>query len=69
MTVDAATIGALVRGQMATVASDRERPTEGPILVVDADDRLVAVATLVDGRLAPDKVLVDLVDVAASVPG
>jgi tRNA pseudouridine55 synthase len=69
MTVDAATIGALVRGQMATIPSDAERSTEGPILVVDADDRLVAVATLVDGRLAPDKVLVDLVDLAASVPG
>jgi tRNA pseudouridine55 synthase len=69
MTVDAATIGALVRGQMATIPSDAERSTEGPILVVDTDDRLVAVATLVDGRLAPDKVLVDLVDIAASVPG
>jgi tRNA pseudouridine55 synthase len=69
MTVDAATIGALVRGQMATIPSDAERSSEGPILVVDSDDRLVAVATLVDGRLAPDKVLVDLVDVAAPVPG
>jgi tRNA pseudouridine55 synthase len=69
MTVDAATISALVRGQMATIPSEAKRPAEGPILVVDADDRLVAVATLVDGRLAPDKVLVDLTDVAASVPG
>jgi tRNA pseudouridine55 synthase len=69
MTVDAATIGALVRGQMATIPSDAKRPAEGPILVVDADDRLIAVATLVDGRLAPDKVLVDLVDLAATVPG
>jgi tRNA pseudouridine55 synthase len=69
MSVDAATIGALVRGQMATVPIDADRASQGPILVVDSDDRLVAVATLVDGRLAPDKVLVDLGDVATSVPG
>jgi tRNA pseudouridine55 synthase len=69
VTVDAATIGALVRGQMVSIPSEAERPAEGPILVVDVDDRLVAVAMLVDGRLAPDKVLVDLADVAASVPG
>jgi tRNA pseudouridine55 synthase len=66
--VDAGTIGALVRGQMATLPGDADRSIDGPILVVDDEDRLIAIATLVDGRLAPDKVLVDLVGVASPVP-
>jgi len=69
LTVDAVTIGALVRGQMTTLPPGAEPPAEGPILVVDDANRLVAIATLVDGRLAPDKVLIDLVDLASSVPG
>jgi hypothetical protein len=67
--VDAVTIGALVRGQMTTLPAGAEPPAAGPILVVDDANRLVAIATLVDGRLAPDKVLIDLVDLASSVPG
>jgi tRNA pseudouridine55 synthase len=69
LTVDAVTIGALVRGQMTTLPAGAEPPAAGPILVVDDANRLVAIATLVDGRLAPDKVLIDLVDLASSVPG
>jgi tRNA pseudouridine55 synthase len=69
LTVDAATIAAIVRGQMATLPNDADRSVDGPILVVDSEDRLIAIATLVDGRLAPDKVLVDLSDVASTVPG
>jgi tRNA pseudouridine55 synthase len=71
LAVDAATIAALARGQMATPPDDAgaDRSVDGPILVVDNDDRLIAIATFVDGRLAPDKVLVDLVDVASTVPG
>jgi tRNA pseudouridine55 synthase len=68
LAVDAGTIGALVRGQMATLPGDADRSIDGPILVVDDEDRLIAIATLVDGRLAPDKVLVDLVGVASPVP-
>jgi hypothetical protein len=69
MTVDAATAGALARGQMATPPGDADGSVDGAILVVDGDGRLIAIATLVDGRLAPDKVLVDLADVAAPVQG
>jgi tRNA pseudouridine55 synthase len=65
LSVDADTIAALVRGQMASLHEGEEPPTAGPILVVDDSGRLVAVATLQDGRLAPDKVLVEL----AAAPG
>jgi tRNA pseudouridine55 synthase len=68
LTVDAATIGSLARGQAAPIPTGTEPPADGPILVVDAAGRLVAVATLLDGRLAPDKVLVDLADIAPSGP-
>jgi tRNA pseudouridine55 synthase len=33
--------------------------SEGPIRIRDAAGRLIAIATLTDGRLAPDKVLID----------
>jgi tRNA pseudouridine55 synthase len=69
LSVDAASVAALVRGQMTKLPAGVEALPEGPILVVDDSDRLIAVATLVDGRLAPDKVLVDLVDAVPSVPG
>lgn len=65
LTVDAAAILALTRGQAAARAGGAEPPAEGPILVVDDTGRLVAVATLKDGRLAPDKVLVELAEPAA----
>jgi tRNA pseudouridine55 synthase len=69
LTVDAATIGALARGQVAPLPDGVTAPADTPILVVDEGGRLVAVATVSDGRLAPDKVLVDLADVvAASAP-
>ena len=63
LTIDAATIGALVRGQPAAPPGDAEihdlPDGDRPILVVDADGGLVAIATLKRGRLAPDKVLVE----------
>jgi tRNA pseudouridine55 synthase len=59
LAVDGTTIAALARGQAAALPAGAEPPAEGPILVIDDDGRLVAVATLKDGRLAPDKVLVD----------
>ncbi len=69
ITVDAATIAALVRGQPVPVPEGIERdPTEAvdrPILLLDESGRLVAVATLTRGRLAPDKVLVDPAPVQA----
>jgi tRNA pseudouridine55 synthase len=64
LTVGAATIGALARGQVAVLPDGAEPPGDGPILVVDGEGRLVAVATIKDGRLAPEKVLVDLADAA-----
>ncbi len=52
-------IAAIAKGQFV-------RPSAGPIgasvervIAIDANDRPVAVATVRDGRLAPDKVLVD----------
>jgi tRNA pseudouridine55 synthase len=68
LTVDAAAIAALARGQSAALPEGPQPPLGRPILVADAAGRLVAVATFKDGRLAPDKVLVDLADVAAA-PG
>jgi tRNA pseudouridine55 synthase len=65
LTIDAATIEALVRGQSVAVPADAEPPGEGPILVVDDTNRLVAVASLTGGRLAPDKVLIDATPPAA----
>jgi tRNA pseudouridine55 synthase len=62
LTVDAATIAALARGQAAALPEGVQAPLGRPILVADAAGRLVAVATFKDGRLAPDKVLVDLAD-------
>jgi len=64
--VDAAAIAALVRGQPASVDLDVGPIGDGPILVVDEADRLIAVATLRHGRLAPDKVLVDAPTAAAA---
>ena len=64
LTVDAATVGSLARGQAAPLPAGPEPPADRPILVVDEAGRLVAIATLLDGHLAPDKVLVDLADVA-----
>ena len=68
LTVDAATVGSLARGQAAPLPTGTEPPADRPILIADAAGRLVAIATLVDGRLAPDKVLVDLADIAPSGP-
>jgi tRNA pseudouridine55 synthase len=65
LTVDAAAIGALTRGQAATPPPGAEPPADGPILLVDDTGRLIAVATLKDGRLAPDKVLVEVSEAAA----
>jgi tRNA pseudouridine55 synthase len=64
--VDAATIAALVRGQSAAIDPDPGTVGGGPILVVDEADRVIAIATLQHGRLAPDKVLVDAPAAAAA---
>jgi tRNA pseudouridine55 synthase len=60
LAVDAAAVGALSRGQAPTLPAGAAPSEDGPILVVDERGRLVAVAILRDGRLAPDKVLVDV---------
>jgi tRNA pseudouridine55 synthase len=69
VTIDEATIGALVRGQAAAfpAGADAAAAGNGPILLLDGAGRLIAVATIKDGRLAPDKVLVDVADVSAPV--
>jgi tRNA pseudouridine55 synthase len=65
LSVDAAAVAALIRGQPAAVAAEPGPIGDRPILVVDDADRLVAVATLRNGRLMPDKVLVDAPPAAA----
>jgi tRNA pseudouridine55 synthase len=53
-------VEALSRGQFIRPSSlASEAPGDGPIRVRDGAGRLVAIVTLRDGRLAPDKVLVD----------
>jgi tRNA pseudouridine55 synthase len=74
LTVDAAEVVAISRGQfirpsrptrpgpaaVQTTSSDpAPAESDGHILVVDEHDRLIAIGTLRDGRLAPEKVLVD----------
>jgi tRNA pseudouridine55 synthase len=54
-------VAALARGQFIK-ASDRTGEQSGPIRVRDETGRLVAIATASDGRLAPDKVLIEPAD-------
>jgi len=49
-------VAAIARGQFVRVAAP---PVEGPIRVRDAQGVLVAIGRFREGRLAPDKVLVD----------
>jgi tRNA pseudouridine55 synthase len=58
-----ADVGAIARGQFVRVESP---PVEGPIRVRDPRGRLVAIGRFRDGRLAPDKVLVDAPAAAAA---
>jgi tRNA pseudouridine55 synthase len=51
-------VTAISRGQFIRAALPKGEP-DAPIRVRDAAGRLVAIATVRDGRLAPDKVLVD----------
>jgi tRNA pseudouridine55 synthase len=63
--VGPAEVAALSRGQFVRTAIPRV-DDGAPIRVRDEGGRLVAIATIRDGRLAPDKVLVDAVAPAAS---
>ena len=56
--VDTADIPAMARGQHVRAPSDTP-DTESPYRVKDAAGRLLAIATVANGRLAPDKVFVD----------
>ncbi len=61
--VDAAAVADLARGRFVkdpgATAAVGGSAGDGPIRVVDAQGRLVALAHIRDGRLAPDKVFVD----------
>jgi hypothetical protein len=61
-----ADLGAILRGQFLRVAPP---PGPGPIRVRDGDGRLIAIAAYRDGRLAPDKVLVDAPAAAPAAAG
>jgi tRNA pseudouridine55 synthase len=54
-----AEVEALTHGQFVRSTSPVDVTGDGPIRVRDDSGRLVAIATIRDGRLAPDKVLVD----------
>jgi tRNA pseudouridine55 synthase len=58
LTVTEAEVAAIARGQFIRTTGG-VADAAGPIRVRDDTGRLVAIATLRDGRLAPDKVLVD----------
>jgi len=51
--------GQFVRPRAVDLTGLSAAVASGPIRIRDGDGRLVAIATLTDGRLAPDKVLVD----------
>jgi tRNA pseudouridine55 synthase len=65
VSVDGMAVAAIGRGQAVPIPGGTEPPGDGPILVVDEAGNLVAIATLRDGRLAPDKVLVGAAPPAA----
>lgn len=50
---------AIVRGQMVRAPASIREANDRPIRMLDADGRLVGFASLREGRLAPDKILVD----------
>ena len=52
-------VNALTRGQFVRASSPVEILPDQPIRVRDELGRLVAIARLKDGHLAPDKVLID----------
>ena len=53
-----ADLPAILRGQVVRAPAKVRDAADRPIRLMDADGRLVGFATLRDGRLAPDKVLV-----------
>ena len=57
--VRAIALGQFVRPKATDVTVLAANGPDAPIRIRDASGRLVAIATLSDGRLAPDKVLVD----------
>jgi len=58
--LDAAGVAAVARGQFVRIGERPGQPYgDGPIRVRDESGMLVAIARYQDGRLAPDKVLVD----------
>ena len=61
-------VTAISRGQFIRAALPPSDPG-APIRVRDAAGRLVAIATVRDGRLAPDKVLVDALPVTRAADG
>ncbi len=62
VTIPSAELAAIERGQsIALPAGATAVGLDGPIRLIDPSGRLVAIARLSDGRLAPDKVLVDAV--------
>jgi len=55
----------ITRGRFVRPRDPSARPSEGPVRLLDRDGRMVAVATWRDGRIAPHKVLADVVPMPA----
>jgi tRNA pseudouridine55 synthase len=59
--LDPAEIADITRGRFVRPHDPAARPTNGPVRLLDGDGRIVAVAAWRDGRIAPQKVLTDIV--------
>lgn len=60
VTLAAADVAAVLHGGFVRVPADVRPAGEGPIRLLDANGRLVAIGRQSGGRLAPDKVLADV---------
>ena len=68
LVLDDGEVTAISRGQFIRAALPPSEP-DAPIRVRDGAGRLVAIATVRDGRLAPDKVLVDALPATRATDG
>lgn len=62
--LDATELADVTRGRFVRPRDPAARPSDGPVRLLDASGRMVAVASWHDGRIAPRKVLVDIAPAA-----
>jgi tRNA pseudouridine55 synthase len=68
VTLSDADLPAVIRGQMVRAPASVRGSGDGPIRLLDQAGRIVGFATVRDGRLAPDKILVAPPEPVASAP-